>query len=88
MENGTNTELDYVTSDGETVTGVDTLEAETEELTEETGSEGFTFNPSGFVDSLGYMGRGMLGIFLVMAVIIIATMLCDKLLPQKKKKDD
>ncbi|MCD7746770.1 MAG: hypothetical protein LUI61_00225 [Firmicutes bacterium] len=64
--------------------------AETEEISETVGEDtsGFYFNPSGFVDTLGYMGRGMLGIFVVMAVIIIATTLCDKLFPAKKKGEN
>ena len=31
------------------------------------------FNPSNFVDNLGYMGAGMLGIFVVIGLIIVTT---------------
>lgn len=37
------------------------------------------FNPMNFVDNLRYMGLGMLGIFAVMAVIIIVTVILDRL---------
>ena len=31
------------------------------------------FNPSAFVDNLKYMGIGMLGVFMIIGIIIIAT---------------
>lgn len=37
------------------------------------------FNPMGFVDNLTYMGIGMLGVFLIVGIIIIATGLIGKL---------
>lgn len=36
------------------------------------------FHPMGFVDNLVYMGKGMLGIFIVIAIIIIAVYLLAK----------
>ncbi len=37
------------------------------------------FHPEKFVELLSYMGTGMLGIFLVMAVIILITVLLNRL---------
>ena len=37
------------------------------------------FHPEKFVELLSYMGTGMLGIFLVMAVIILITVLLNNL---------
>lgn len=42
------------------------------------------FNPSAFVDNLKYIGEGMLGILAVMAVIIVITMLLNRLSGKKK----
>ncbi len=44
-----------------------------------------TFTPMAFVDNLYYMGVGMACILIVMAVLILATTLLNKLF--KKKKD-
>ena len=45
------------------------------------------FEPMNFVTSREYLGKGMLGILVVMGVIILVTMLLNKL-SSKKKKDD
>ena len=37
------------------------------------------FHPEKFVELLSYMGTGMLGIFLVMAVIILITVLLNNM---------
>ena len=37
------------------------------------------FHPEKFVELLSYMGTGMLGIFLVMAVIILLTVILNRL---------
>ena len=37
------------------------------------------FHPEKFVELLSYMGAGMLGIFLVMAVIILITVILNRL---------
>jgi hypothetical protein len=43
------------------------------------------FEPLNFVKNLKYMGLGMLGIFIVIGVIIIATALLNKLFKEKKE---
>ena len=40
-----------------------------------------------FVESLEYLGKGMLGIMIVMGVIILTTVLLNKLSAKKKKED-
>ena len=40
---------------------------------------GVNFNPMAFVDNLTYMGQGMLGIFVVMALIALIVYLCTKI---------
>lgn len=44
-----------------------------------------TFNPWAFVDNLSYMGLGMLGIFVVIGVIILVTMLLNNITSKKDK---
>lgn len=41
-------------------------------------------NPMNFVDSLYYMGIGMLGIFVVIGIIIVATIIINKVTGRKK----
>ncbi len=41
------------------------------------------FNPSEFVNNLVYMGKGMLGIAAVMLVIIVATVILNKITGKK-----
>ncbi len=36
------------------------------------------FNPMGFVENLKYMGLGMLGVFIIVGIIIIATYVIGK----------
>ncbi len=38
-----------------------------------------SFNPMGFIESLKYMGLGMLGIFAVIAVIILSVIIMNKI---------
>ncbi len=38
-----------------------------------------TFNPMAFVENLKYMGQGMLGIFIVIGIIILAVYLLTKI---------
>lgn len=38
----------------------------------------FNFEPMNFVNNLGYMGKGMIGIFVVIGVIVILTVLLNK----------
>ena len=44
-----------------------------------------TFNPMAFIDNLYYMGVGMASILVVMAVLILITLLLNKLFSNKKK---
>ena len=46
------------------------------------------FEPMNFVRMLEYLGKGMLGIMVVMAVIILSTMLLNKIASGKKKESD
>ncbi len=43
------------------------------------------FEPYGFVDKLKYMGIGMLGVFMIVGIIILATYAITKLGSGKKK---
>lgn len=43
------------------------------------------FQPEKFVDMLPYMGKGMLVIFVIIGVIILATLAINKLFSGKKK---
>ena len=51
--------------------------AATEPVVEEAAPELF-FEPSGFVDKLSNMGIGMLVIFVVIGIIILTTMMINK----------
>ncbi len=42
------------------------------------------FKPQEFINSLSYMGKGMLVIFVIIGIIILATMLTNKLFSSKK----
>ena len=46
----------------------------------------FMFEPSNFVDNLYYMGVGMVGIFLVIGIIILATVLLNRVFSGKAKE--
>ena len=45
------------------------------------------FEPMNFVTNLTYLAKGMLGILVVMGVIILVTVLLNKLSAKKKKED-
>ncbi len=45
------------------------------------------FEPMNFVTNLTYLAKGMLGILIVMGVIILVTVLLNKLSSKKKKED-
>ncbi len=47
----------------------------------------FTIDFDAFLASLPYMGKGMLGIFVVTAVIVVFVNALNNL-PEKKKKED
>ena len=42
------------------------------------------FQPMNFVNNLGYMATGMIGIFVVIGVIIVATTVINKVASRKK----
>ena len=44
------------------------------------------FEPMNFVENLSYMGKGMLGILIVMGAIILVTVVLNKIFSNKKKK--
>ena len=44
----------------------------------------FQFEPMKFVENLRYMGTGMLGIFVVIGIIIVATVIINKATGTKK----
>ncbi|MBR7132726.1 MAG: hypothetical protein IKD04_04265 [Clostridia bacterium] len=44
------------------------------------------FNPMAFVDNLNYLIVGMISIFIVIGIIIIATVLLNKIFTKKDKK--
>ncbi len=43
-----------------------------------------SFNPYGFVENLSYLVKGMVGIFVVIGLIIIVTVILNKLTTPKK----
>lgn len=43
-----------------------------------------TFEPMNFVSNLGYMATGMIGIFVVIAIIIVATTVINKITSKNK----
>ena len=43
-----------------------------------------TFNPMAFIDNLYYMGVGMAAILIVMTILILITVLLNKLFSNKK----
>ena len=47
----------------------------------------FEFHPEGFVEQLPKMGIGMLGVFMIVGLIIVATYLITKLTGRKKDED-
>ena len=42
------------------------------------------FEPMNFVENLSYMGKGMLGILIVMCAIILVTVVLNKIFSDKK----
>ena len=51
---------------------------ETEEVVTTTGID-LSFDPNGFTRNIDKMGKGMLGIFVVIGIIIIATSILSKI---------
>jgi hypothetical protein len=59
------------------------------EATDENGTtekNEFKFEPAQFVDNLYYMGVGMVGIFLVIGIIILATVALNRVFSGKAKE--
>ncbi len=46
------------------------------------------FEPMNFVDNLRYMGLGMLGIFIVIGVIAVLTIILNAVTSTKKDEED
>lgn len=71
-----------VTTSAETLveeaTTVETVEEQTEIYEEEDAKTSFGFYPGTLLDTLPIMGMGMLGIFLVTCVIILAVLILSK----------
>ena len=44
------------------------------------------FNPMNFVNNMGYMGAGMLGIFIVIGLIVVTTVVLNKVTAPKKNQ--
>jgi hypothetical protein len=53
----------------------------------EAAGEGMSFHPEKAIEMLKYMGIGMLVIFVIIGVIIIATLLINKIFSRKKKEN-
>lgn len=49
-------------------------------------SANFSWHPKDAIKMLSYMGKGMLVIFVIIAVIIIATALINKIFSERKNK--
>ena len=46
------------------------------------------FHPMGFVENLRFMGIGMLGIFIIIGIIIVATVVINKAFSGREKKEE
>ena len=46
------------------------------------------FHPMGFVENLRFMGIGMLGIFIIIGIIVVATVVINKAFSGTAKKED
>lgn len=52
-------------------------------LTASSLGEGLVFKPENFMNMLEYMGKGMLVIFVIIGVIILATVAINKMFSKK-----
>ena len=50
--------------------------------------ENIQFNPSAFIETLPYMGKGMLGIFIVIGIIVVAVYALGSFGKSFSKKND
>ncbi len=62
-------------------------EAEESDKSEENKFK-MDFHPEGFVKQLGKMGVGMLGIFIIIGIIIIATVIINKVFSSRPGKEN
>jgi 1,4-dihydroxy-2-naphthoate octaprenyltransferase len=46
------------------------------------------FNPAAFIDNLSYMGVGMIGVFMIVGVIMVATYLIPRITSKLGSKGD
>ncbi len=59
------------------------------EIANESGSfGGVNFDPGRFIEMLPKLAMGMISIFIVIGIIIIATSILNKIFSKKKKKED
>lgn len=71
-----------IMEDGTTMNG-----GKAEEIIPESeGNREFKFEPQNFAANLGYMGAGMLGIFIVIGIIVLSTVVLNKLFREKSDK--
>ncbi len=63
-------------------------EEKKENFFEAFGSMFKEFHPMGFVENLRFMGIGMLGIFIIIGIIIVATVIINKVFSGKEKKEE
>lgn len=57
-------------------------------IPESDGNREFKFEPQNFVANLGYMGAGMLGIFIVIGIIVLCTVVLNKVFREKAAKSE
>jgi Na+-transporting methylmalonyl-CoA/oxaloacetate decarboxylase gamma subunit len=81
----------YINDDGELILvmsdGTERNAGATEEVGQESdGEKTFFFTPGNFVSNLYYMGVGMVGIFLVIGIIVLATVLLNRAFSGKAKE--
>lgn len=62
--------------------------AEAVEPETETEKTGFMFEPGNFITNLYYMGVGMVGIFIVIGLIVLVTILLNRLFREKAQKSE
>ena len=78
--------VDTTETAAETVTEIVTSEEETEPVEDEGPKTTFGFFPTTLAETLPIMGLGMLGIFLVTCVIILAVLVLSKFGGKKDEK--
>lgn len=90
MQSGTNALIsDTATSDTQVSEevqngGTEILASEVAGSSESATVSGLSFQPQNFLKSTVHMGRGMLGIFVAILIIVLATMLLNKIKTKNK----